>query len=374
MKVPLLDVTRHNEKVHDEMRAAFERVLTSGRFILGPEVARFEALCAEYIGSGHAIGVSSGSDALLASLMAFGIGPGDEVVCPTFTFFATAGAVWRLGAKPVFVDSEAGTLNCTAEAMEARITDRTRVLMPVHLFGQCCDMGPVLELAERRGVPVIEDAAQAIGAAWNGRSAGTMGRLGCFSFYPTKNLGALGDGGLVTTNDDALAERVRVLLDHGMKPKYHHHAVGGNFRLDALQAALLAVKLPHLDAAHEERRKNAGRYNELFEQSGLAGTRISLPVDRTGSHIYNQYVVRVLDGQRDELRAFLTRQEVGTEIYYPVPLHLQACFAELGHRVGDFPVAERAAAEALALPIFPGLRNAEIEHVVGSITAFFAGR
>ncbi|MDP6928430.1 MAG: DegT/DnrJ/EryC1/StrS family aminotransferase [Planctomycetota bacterium] len=382
-KVPLLDLTRLDPQVRAELHDAFERVLESGRYIMGPEVLSFEAECAEYVGAEEAIGVSSGSDALLASLMALGIGPGDEVVCPTFTFFATAGSVWRSGAKPVFVDSEPRSLCIDPRSIEACITENTKAIIPVHLFGQCADMSQVLAVAQGHGIPVIEDAAQAIGARHGDCCAGAMGISGCFSFFPSKNLGCLGDGGLITTNDQPLAERLRIVRDHGMKPKYHHDHVGGNFRLDALQAAFLRVKLRWLDRHVEMRRENAAAYDELFAQAGIVADqgdpnsevvsaidpgKIGLPVRTGKGHTYNQYVIRVPAGGRDELKAHLEAEGIATEIYYPVPLHMQKAFKSIGH--GEFPVAEKAAGEVLALPIFPELTRKEIDHVADQVVAW----
>ncbi|MCA8942527.1 MAG: DegT/DnrJ/EryC1/StrS family aminotransferase, partial [Planctomycetes bacterium] len=352
------------------MRAAFDRVLTSGRYIMGPEVDGLEAEVAEFTGAAHAIGVSSGTDALLCSLMALGIGRGDEVICPTYTFFATAGTIWRTGAKPVFVDVDPATYNTDAERIAAAITERTRVIMPVHLFGQCCDMGPIVELASQKGIRVIEDAAQAIGAKCGDRGAGSMGDFGCFSFFPSKNLGCLGDGGIITTNDADLAEEARIMRIHGGKPKYHHKVVGGNFRLDPLQAAMVRVRLPRLPAETERRRANAARYEELFHAAGIvSGDPVDVPSDKIGlpvkvqpSHIYNQFVIRVGGGRREALRAALGQHGIGNEVYYPIPMHLQECFAELGHSRGDFPVAERAAEETLALPIFASLTDDELQY------------
>lgn len=370
--VPLLDTTRDQEVVFARMREVFDSVLTSGRYILGPEVEAFESECASYCGAAHGVGVSSGSDALIVALMALDVGPGDEVILPTYTFFATAGAVSRLGATPIFVDCEPETFNVTAEHFRAKITPRTKVLMPVHLFGQCCDMPSILALAAEHGIDVIEDAAQAIGAEWKGKRAGSMGKLGCFSFYPTKNLGALGDAGLVTTNDADLAERLRVLRGHGMKPRYYHREIGGNFRIDALQAAMLRIRLPELDAAHAGRRANARLYEELLTERDLSASKVVPPVCVDPSHIYNQFVVRIEDGRRDELRTWLSENGVGTEIYYPVPLHQQDCYRSLGYGAGDFEVSENAASNTLALPIFPSLRREEIEYVVERLAAFWA--
>ena len=313
--------------------------------------------------------------------MAEGIGPGDEVITTPYTFFATAGAIARTGAKPVFVDIDPDTYNIDPEGIEAKITKNTKAILPVHLYGQCAEMDPILDIADRRGMPVIEDAAQAIGAEYKGRRAGSMGRYGCFSFFPSKNLGAAGDGGLVTTSDDAVAERLRVLRVHGSKPKYYHALIGGNFRFDALQAAIVAVKLRHLDRWTAGRQANAARYRRLFEAAGLAVPSpanargivgeglVQLPYEVPGNrHIYNQFVIRV--PRRDELQAYLKEQKIGNEVYYPVPLHLQQCFAYLGHREGDFPESERAARETLALPIYPELSDQQAEQVVASIGRF----
>ena len=374
-QVPLLDLTRSQPEMLDELRAAFERILTSGRYIMGPEVTNLEQEIAAFLGVKHAIGVSSGTDALICALMALGIGQGDEVICPTYTFFATGGSIWRVGAKPVFVDSDPQTYNVTADTIAAAITDRTRAIMPVHLYGQCCDMGPILELAEARGIPIIEDAAQAISCKWQDLPAGGMGAFGCFSFFPSKNLGCMGDGGLVTTNNDQLAEQARIMRAHGGEPKYYHSYVGGNFRIDPLQAAVVRIKLPHLNAASEARRQNAQRYRELLTAAGVVSddpvnvpaSKIGLPVQVEESHIYNQFVVRVGGGRRDEVRSAMQDKQVGTEVYYPVPLHLQKCFASLGHKAGDMPHAERAANETLALPIFPELTDAEITYVAETL-------
>jgi dTDP-4-amino-4,6-dideoxygalactose transaminase len=381
--VDLLDLRRGLPEIERELEDAFRRVLRSGRYILGPEVQAFESTCAAYVGSRHAIGVSSGTDALLLALMALGVRPGDEVLCPTYSFFATAGVVWRVGARPVFVDSCPGCFNCLPGDIEARATERTTAFIAVHLFGQSAEMAPILDFAARRQIPVIEDAAQALGAEYNGRRVGTLGRAGCFSFFPSKNLGAFGDAGLVTTDDDDLAERMRVLRTHGGKPKYYHAVVGANFRIDALQAALLSVKLPRLDGYTRRRQENADAYRRLLEASGLAATTpcrcrgesgppaqapIGLPGVFRSRHIYNQFVVRLGAGRdRDRVRRHLAGRKVGTEIYYPVPMHLQACFASLGHREGDFPFAEAAARETLALPIFPELTAAEIDYVAENL-------
>jgi dTDP-4-amino-4,6-dideoxygalactose transaminase len=373
-RVPLLDLRRNTGEVDAQLEEAFRRVLHSGQYILGPEVDALEAQCAEVLGAGHALAVSSGTDALLLALMALEIGAGDEVICPTYTFFATAGAVWRTGARPVFADVMPCCFNLDAASVESHITPRTRAIMPVHLFGQCAHMDPLRDLARSRGLPLVEDAAQAIGARASGRSAGTMGQLGCFSFFPSKNVGALGDAGLLVTNDHGLATRARVLRTHGAQPKYHHALIGGNFRMDALQAAFLRIKLGRLQESTMRRQANARHYASLFEGAGLvAAGKVVLPTECQERHVYNQLVIRVPgEGTRDLLRAFLAGHGVATEIYYPVPMHLQPCFASLGGRAGDLPVAEAASRETLALPIFPELTGEEIRFVVEQVAAFFS--
>jgi dTDP-4-amino-4,6-dideoxygalactose transaminase len=367
--VPLLDLTRQYRPIRDEVLAAMTRVADSQQFILGPEVDALERELASLLEVDHAVGVSSGTDAILVALMALGIGPGDEVITPTYSFFATAGCVTRLGATPVFVDIDPVTLNVSPEAIRRALSPRTRAIMPVHLYGLTADLDPILEMAGAAGVPVIEDAAQAIGARYHGRFAGSFGRMACFSFFPTKNLGGFGDGGLVTTSDAELARDLRELRNHGMEPKYYHARVGGNFRLDALQAAVLRVKLPHLGAWSDARRRNADRYRALFAEHGLDSI-VELPVEPPGlTHVYNQFVIRVPD--RDELRAHLTAHRIGTEIYYPVPFHRQACFSTLGRASDRFPVADRAAATSLALPIFGELTADEQRYVVQTIAAFY---
>jgi dTDP-4-amino-4,6-dideoxygalactose transaminase len=363
MGVPLLDLQAQYAPLRDEILAAIARVADSQRFIGGPEVEAFEREIADDLGVAHAVGLSSGTDALLVALMALGIGPGDEVITPTFSFFATAGCVTRVGAIPRFVDIDPATFNLDAAAVADALTARTRAIIPVHLYGQCADMDPLLDLARRSGIAVIEDAAQAIGATYKGRQAGAMGTAGCFSFFPSKNLGAFGDAGLLTTNDDALAREARLLRNHGAEPKYIHQRIGGNFRLDAIQAAVLRVKRPHLAGWSEARRRNAGRYDRLFAASGAA---VGLPArapDRR--HIFNQYVVRV--PARDAVREALAARGIGTEVYYPVPFHLQPCFAPLGYREGDFPAAEAAAADVLALPIYGELTEAQQVEVVDGV-------
>ena len=368
MKVPLLDLQAQYRAIKDDVDRAVADVFASQYFILGPAVQRCEAEIARYCGAAHAIGVTSGTDALLIALMAEGIGPGDEVLTSPYSFFATAGSIARLGAKPVFADIDPVTYNLDPAKLEARVTPRTRAIIPVHLYGQCADMDPILDLARRRNLVVIEDACQAIGAEYRGRRAGALGDYGCFSFFPSKNLGGAGDGGMVTTGDAKRAEKVAWLRNHGMNPKYHHKFIGGNFRLDALQAAVISAKLPHLDAWTAARQQNAARYDRLFAQAGLAGTRVSLPRAVQSRHVFNQYVIRV--PRRDELRAWLAKHDVGHEVYYPVPLHLQECFAHLGGKPGDCPESERAAAETLALPVYPELTAAQAEFVVVKIAEF----
>ncbi len=365
MNVPILDLQRQHQPLEEELLAAYRRVVASGQFILGPEVERFEKAAAAIAGTDFAIGVSSGTDAILAALMALEIGPGDEVICPAFTFFATAGCIARVGAKPVFADSRADCFNIDAERIESLITPRTKAIIPVHLFGQPADMDPVLEIARRHGLAVIEDAAQSFGAEYRGRPAGSMGDFGVVSFFPTKNLGALGDAGLLVTNDPALAAKAVRMRNHGEHARYHHSAVGGNFRLDALQAAFLAVKLPHLAEYTAQRQRNACEY-----QRALSGcTAFRLPVahpDR--SHIFNQYTIRV-PGRRDDLHVFLTERGIASAIYYPVPLHRQECFQHLGP-YPDLPVAETLAREVLSLPVFPELTAEERGAVIAALQEF----
>jgi len=371
LPVPLLDLTRQYGPIREAVLAAMTRVADSQHFILGPEVEALERELADLIEVEHAVGVSSGTDALLVALMALGVGPGDEVITPTYSFFATAGCVTRLGATPVFVDIDPVTFNADPDGIRRALSPRTRAILPVHLYGLTADLDPILEIAAEAGVPVIEDAAQAIGARYHGRFAGSFGRMACFSFFPTKNLGGFGDGGLVTTTDAALARDLRELRNHGMEPKYYHARVGGNFRLDALQAAVLRVKAPHLGAWSDARRRNADRYRTLFAEYGLERT-VELPVEPPGlTHVYNQFVIRV--PERDALRAHLTARRIGTEIYYPVPFHRQACFRNLGRGSDRFPVADRAAATSLALPIFGELTLDEQRSVVGAIATFYRG-
>jgi dTDP-4-amino-4,6-dideoxygalactose transaminase len=368
--VPLLDLHAQYAPLRQSLLDAMTRVCDSQRFIGGPEIDGLEREVAAYLQVPHALGMSSGSDALLAALMALKIGPGDEVITPTYSFFATAGAVWRLGAKPVLVDVEPDTFNVDPAAAIAAITSKTKAIIPVHLFGQSAELAPILEAANRSGIAVIEDAAQAIGSTYHDRPVGGWGAIGCFSFFPSKNLGGFGDGGLVSCIDDDLARQMKLIRNHGMEPKYYHHMVGANFRLDALQAAVLRVKLPHLPSWSDGRRRNAARYRELFAAASLQ--QVVLPVEAPKrNHIYNQFVIRVPD--RDRLRAHLDAAGIGTEVYYPVPFHLQQCFADLGYAAGAFPVAEAAANESLALPIYPELTEAQQAAVVNAIRNFYRG-
>jgi len=363
--VPLLDLQAQYAPIRDEILSALTRVCDSQRFILGPEVDALERDLVSQLEAGDAIAVSSGTDALLAAMMALGIGPGDDVLTTTYSFFATAGCISRLGATPRLVDIDPATYNLAPDAVRAAITPQTRAIIVVHLYGQCADMDPILDAARDAGIPVIEDAAQAIGARYHGRQAGSMGAIGCFSFFPSKNLGAFGDGGLITTRDEQLAREVRLLRNHGAEPKYIHQRIGGNFRLDALQAAVLRVKLPHLARWSEMRRANAVTYAELIHAAGLSG-RVRLPVEVPGhTHIYNQFIIRI--AERDRVRAVLTQRGIGTEIYYPVPFHLQPCFADLGYARGDFPHAEQAADETLALPIYGELTRDQQARVVAAL-------
>jgi dTDP-4-amino-4,6-dideoxygalactose transaminase len=368
--VPLLDLKAQHAAVKDQVAKAVQAVFESQQFVLGPAVGECEKKIAEYSGCPFGVGVTSGTDALLVAMMAEGIGPGDEVITTPYTFFATAGSIARLGAMPVFVDVCPKTYNLDVSQIEARVTGRTKAIIPVHLYGQCADMDAILAVAGRHKLVVIEDAAQAIGSEWKGRRAGSMGDYGCFSFFPSKNLGCAGDGGMVVTRDATRADKVRVLRAHGSKPKYYHKIIGGNFRLDSLQAAVVTAKLPYLDGWTAGRQANARRYRRLFEeaglmQKGLVGLPHELPDVR---HIYNQFVIRV--ARRDELQAYLKEQGIGTEIYYPVPMHLQECFAYLGHRPGDFPQSEAAAKETLALPIYPELSDEQAGYVVEKIRVF----
>jgi dTDP-4-amino-4,6-dideoxygalactose transaminase len=370
MHVPLLDLKEQNQTLRPEIEAALGRVLDSNGFILGGEVAELEKELAAYCGARYAIGCASGSDAILLGLMALDVGPGDEVITTPYSFFATVSSITRLGATPVFVDIDPITYNLDISQIESKITSRTKAIEPVHLYGQCADMTELKTISERRNIPIVEDAAQAIGAEENGIRSGAIGDIGCFSFYPSKNLGGMGDGGFLTTSDDALAKKLLALRVHGAEEKYYHKYIGLNSRLDGFQGAVLRVKLPHLDAWTAKRRTNAENYKRLFTDHGLT-EQIELPFERENArHIYNQYVIRVRD-RRDDLRSFLTTKDIGTDIYYPVPLHLQECFAYLGHKKGAFPEAERAAQETLALPIYPEMTSEQQEYVVSAIAEFF---
>lgn len=372
LTVPLLDLQAQYRPLRDEILAAITRVSDSQRFIMGPEIAALETELARMLGVEHAVAVSSGTDALLLALMTLGVGPGDEVVTSPYSFFATAGVITRTGARPVFVDIDPDTFNLDPSQLAAAITPRTKAIVPVHLFGLSADLNPILDEASRSGVPVIEDAAQAIGATYKSRLVGGLGALGCFSFFPSKNLGAFGDAGLLTTNDAALAKKARLLREHGMAPKYYHHVVGGNFRMDELQAAVLRVKAPHLAAWTEARRVNASRYVRLFGDAGLL-ERMILPVEpRDRRHIFNQFVIRTTD--RDGVKRHLDGLGIGNAIYYPVPLHLQPCFADLGCRSGSFPHAERAANESLAIPIYGELTLEQQQVVVNAVAEYIQAR
>jgi dTDP-4-amino-4,6-dideoxygalactose transaminase len=377
VKVPLLDLKAQHEPIQKDILTAIEGVITRGDFILGGEVKELERRVADWTGVGYGIGVSSGTDALLISLMALNIKAGDEVITTPQSFFATAGCVARLGAKPVFVDIDAMTYNLDPAKIEQAITPRTRAIIPVHLYGQCADMTAILTVANKYGLAVVEDAAQAIGAEYqNGKRAGSMGTLGCFSFFPSKNLGGMGDGGMVVTNDEELAEKLRQLRVHGGKPKYYHKVVGGNFRLDTIQAAVLNVKLPYLERWTALRQKHAKIYEKLFANSGLV-EKIGLGLPQAvylksgvkHYHIYNQFVVAVPN--RDGLRTYLKEKGIGNEVYYPVPFHLQDCFQYLGYQAGDFPEAERASRDLIAVPIYPELREDQQEFVVTTIQEFY---
>jgi dTDP-4-amino-4,6-dideoxygalactose transaminase len=367
MNVPLLDLQAQYRPLRDEILAAVTRVCDSQRFIMGPEIEGLERELSALIGVKHAIAVSSGTDALLLALMALDIKAGDEVITTTYSFFATAAEIVRVGARPVLVDIDPVTFNIDPAAVASAITPRTKAIIPVHLFGLSADLDPIVQAAHRAGVPVIEDAAQAIGSTYKGRPAGAIGAFGCFSFFPSKNLGAFGDAGLLTTNDDGLAKRATLLRTHGMEPKYYHHLVGGNFRMDALQAAVLRVKAPHLVSWTEGRRANAARYMTLFRDAGL--DTVVLPFEPPDCrHIFNQFVIRTTE--RDALKRHLDQRGIGNEIYYPVPFHLQPCFADLGYAPGAFPHAERAARESLAIPVYGELSSQQQALVVSAVAEF----
>ena len=367
--VPLLDLNQQNQPLATELKDAFARLLDSSQFILGPEVTEFERQVAAGVGATHAIGVSSGTDALLLSLMALEIGPGDEVLCPSFTFFATAGSVSRTGATPVFVDSLDDDFNLDLSDAAGRVTDKTKAIIPVHLFGQAADMDAVQRLASAHDLMVLEDAAQSMGTQFGEKKAGTMGDLCAFSFFPSKNLGGFGDGGMITTNDDALAERVRILRVHGGAPKYYHKAIGGNFRLDPLQAALLRAKLGHLPVYIAKRRANAATYLErLSESTPVREGRLLLPSEMSGrTHTWNQFTIRVTNGKRDALMEHLAANQIGSAIYYPVSLHRQECFSNLAGVEARLPICEKMADEVLSIPIYPELSTEQIDHVINTI-------
>ena len=376
MKVPLLDLKEQYKTIKKEVLETAEELFESQYFILGPRVTALEKEIAEYCTSKHAVGVSSGTDALLISLMAMDIGFKDIVLTTPYTFFATAGSIARTGARPVFVDIDPKTYNISPERIESAIDSmsrtelkRLKAVIPVHLYGQCADMAPILEICKKYKLAVIEDAAQAIGAEYKGQRAGSMGDFGCFSFFPSKNLGAFGDGGIVTTNSDNFYDKLFTLRAHGSRPKYYHKLIGGNFRLDAFQAAVVSIKLKYLDQWTKARQENAQKYRTLFKQAALEDV-VELPVEKEDRHIYNQFVIRVKEG-RDDLRGFLNDAGIGTEVYYPVPMHLQACFSDLNYKKGDFPEAEQAALHTLALPIYPELLDDQIEYVVEKIKAFY---
>jgi dTDP-4-amino-4,6-dideoxygalactose transaminase len=372
--VPLCDLQAQYQALEPRIVAALARVLASGQVILGPEVAALEEEVAAYCGTAHAIGCASGTDALLLSLAALGIGPGDEVIVPPFTFFASASTVCRLGARPVFVDIDPSTYNLDPLQVESKTTERTRAIMVVHLYGQCADMEPLWQIAERHGLPIVEDAAQAIGADYGGKRAGALGSVGCFSFYPSKNLGAYGDAGMCVTDDADLAKRIKCLRVHGMEPKYYHSQIGWNARLDALQAAILRVKLPHLEEWTEGRQRAAARYDAMIEEYHLSGFLTRPALARNRRHVFNQYVVRVADGLRDSLMNHLKADNVACDVYYPVPLHRQECFEFLGYHDGDFPASEEACRGVLALPMFPEITVEQQRRVVGSCAAFLRQR
>jgi dTDP-4-amino-4,6-dideoxygalactose transaminase len=367
----MLDVNRENSRLASQLDAAMAEVARSGAFVHGPACHKFEAEMAKFCGTEHAVGCASGSDALLLVLMALGIGPGDEVIVPSFTFFATASAVWRLGAKPVFVDILPETFNLDPADVLYKLSTATKAIIPVHLFGQCANMREIQQVASAaRGIPIIEDSCQAIGSEFNGIRTGSLGTAACFSFYPTKNLGGFGDGGLITTNDSELAAQMRVMRDHGQQPRYYHHMVGINSRLDAIQAAVLSVKLPHLESWAAARKRHAERYETEFSRRGLGGLLVTPKTADDCHHVWNQYTVRVKNGRRDALQKHLADRKIGAAIYYPVPLHLQKCFSALGCEEGSLPVTEQACREVLSLPVYPELTEAEQGIVIDAVAEF----
>ncbi|MEA3279565.1 MAG: DegT/DnrJ/EryC1/StrS family aminotransferase [Thermodesulfobacteriota bacterium] len=376
MQVPLLDLKSQYKTIKDDVLKIAGEVFESQYFILGPRVDALEKEIAEYCSTRYAVGVSSGTDALLLSLMAADIGYEDSVITTAYTFFATAGSIVRTGARPVFVDIDPDTYNISPECVEKVIVDMTleeraklKAIIPVHLYGQCADMYPILKIAEKYNLVIIEDAAQAIGSEYMNKRAGSIGDFGCFSFFPSKNLGAFGDGGIVTTNSDNFYDKLRILRVHGSSPKYYHKIIGGNFRLDAFQASIVSLKLKHLDEWTKKRQENAGKYRTLFADTGLEDL-VKLPVERENRHIYNQFVISLKD-KRDELRRFLNDAGIGVEIYYPIPMHLQECFSYLNYKKGDFPVAEHAALHTLAIPVYPELSEDQQEYVVQKIKEFY---
>jgi len=373
MNVPLLDLKAQYAPIKAEIKKAMDEIMESQYFIMGPQVKACEEAVAKYSQCSYGIGVSSGTDALLIALMAENIGSGDEVITTPYTFFATGGSIARLGARPVFVDIDPATYNIDVRKIESKVTKKTKAIMPVHLYGQMADMDPIIEIAKRHNLIIIEDAAQAIGSEYKGRRAGSIGHYGCFSFFPSKNLGCFGDGGMVVANDAARAEQLSILRAHGSKVKYYHKIIGGNFRFDTLQAAVVLAKLPHLDAWSAGRQANAARYNRLFEESGLVKKgMVGMPQVKMNRHIFNQYVIRT--PRRDGLLAHLKNNHIGSEVYYPVPLHLQECFAYLGYKAGDLPESEKAANETLALPIYPELSDSQASCVVETIARYFGQR
>lgn len=368
MQVPLLDLKAQYSTLKDEIIKEISEICDSQYFIQGPKVEKFEAEVAEYCGAKYAVGVSSGSDALIISLMVEGIGAGDEVITTPFTFFATAGAIARVGATPVYVDIDPKVFNIDVTQIEAKITPKTKAIIPVHLFGQSANMGKLMDIAKRHNLAVIEDAAQAIGSEYEGTRVGSIGDYGCFSFFPSKNLGAFGDGGLVTTNDEEKYKLLKIYRNHGSDPKYYHKYIGGNFRLDAIQAAVLSIKLKHLDSWSTERQKNAADYRNIFAASSI-GDKVQLPVkaEYRTRHIYNQFSILIKDGKRDIVRDAMIAANIGCDIYYPVPLHMQECFAYLGYKEGDIPVSEKTTKEILALPIYPESTTEQRQYVVSVI-------
>ncbi len=365
MKIPFLDLPAQYQTIKDEVKKEIDKVCESQMLCLGPAVEKFEKKIAEYIGSDHAIGVSSGSDALLVSLMALDLEEGDEVITTPFTFFATAGAIARVGAKPVFVDIDPDSFNIDPEKIEEKINENTKAVIPVHLYGQVTQMKPIKQLAEKYDLYIIEDACQSIGASQNGIKAGNLGDTGCFSFYPTKNLGAFGDGGLVTTNDENLYRKIKTLRDHGQNPRYFYSMIGGNFRLDGIQGAVLAVKLDYIDQWNQKREQNAQTYNSFFENSPVKTPKI----EQNNNHVYHQYTIKAPD--RNELQKYLAKNNIASAIFYPRPLHLQECFNDLGYREGDFPETEKICQEVLSLPIYPELSNEQVEFVAQKVLDFY---